>query len=241
MLSYFGEVAQPCGNCDTCLRAPSSWDGSEAAQKLMSTIVRLDRERRQHFGAGQVIDILRGKETERVRQWRHQQLSTWGIGADLTEAQWRGVVRQLLARGDLGLSADGHSTLRVSDLGWEVLRGRRAVPLREDVVRRAGQVRDGATKKQRLRTTDPTGTPEPTELTEPDTELFDALRDWRRTEARTRSVPPYVVFHDSTLRSIAAQRPTTLDELAAISGVGTVKLETYGSAVLSLVSQFAAA
>jgi len=260
MLSYFGQASEPCGNCDTCLTPPGRWDGTQAAQKLMSTIVRLDRERRQHFGSGQVIDILRGKATDRVRQWHHDQLSTWGIGADLTDSQWRGVVRQLLARGDLALSSDGHSTLGVTDLGWEVLRGQREVPLREDVVRRAGA---DPRKKSRTRAGSAApvavggardrgdwpgrrdkgdGAPEDRDITvpdvtpEPDEELFEALRDWRRAEARSRSVPPYVVFHDSTLRSIAAYRPATLEELAEISGVGARKLETYGPAVLEVVA-----
>ena len=228
MLSYFGEESKPCGNCDTCLHPPQSWDGTEAAQKLLSTIVRLERERHQHFGAGQLIDILRGNETDKVRRWGHDALSTWGIGADLTEAQWRGVVRQLLARADLALSADGHSTLGVTDLGWEVLRGNRQVPLREDMVRRAATVREKA------RAVSPSTAPE-LDLTEPDAALFEALRQWRTSEARARSVPPYVVFHDSTLRSIAAHRPATLDDLSAISGVGTVKLSTYGEAVLKVV------
>ena len=230
MLSYFGEASAPCGNCDTCLNTPRSWDGTEAAQKLLSTVVRLDRERRQHFGAGQLIDILRGNETAKVRQWHHQNLSTWGIGADLTDAQWRGVARQLLARGDLALSNDGHSTLGVTDLGWEVLRGQREVPLREDVVRRAASVRSSSRKERRSDKEVHTA-----ELTGADETMFEALREWRLGEARTRGVPPYVVFHDSTLKAIAAKRPATLDELAAISGVGAMKLETYGEAVLSVI------
>ena len=231
MLSYFGESSEPCGNCDTCLNPPTIWDGTVAAQKLLSTIVRLDRERHQHFGAGQLIDILRGNETERVRQWNHEALSTWGIGKDLTEAQWRGVVRQLLARSDLALSVDGHSTLGVTDLGWEVLRGNRQVPLREDVVRRAATVRGKAPAK-------PPRTPElPADISEEDQGLFEALRTWRTSQARARAVPPYIIFPDFTLRAIAAQRPTTLDELSSVSGVGTVKLATYGEAVLEVVRE----
>ena len=231
MLSYFGEQSEPCGNCDTCLHPPTTWDGTVAAQKLLSTVVRLERERHQHFGAGQLIDILRGNETERVRHWNHEALSTWGIGKDLTEAQWRGVVRQLLARSDLALSTDGHSTLGVTDLGWEVLRGNRHVPLREDVVRRAGVVRD----KTRTKYVAPGSAQLPTDLAEEDQGLFEALRTWRTAQARARSVPPYIVFPDFTLRAIAAQKPTTLDELSSISGVGTVKLATYGESVLEVV------
>jgi len=234
MLSYFGESSEPCGNCDTCLNPPATWDGTVSAQKLLSTVVRLDRERHQHFGAGQLIDILRGNETERVRQWNHEALSTWGIGKDLTEAQWRGVVRQLLARSELALSTDGHSTLGVTDLGWEVLRGNRHVPLREDVVRRAGSVRE----KSPAKSAKPPRTPElPADISEEDQGLFEALRTWRTSQARTRSVPPYIIFPDFTLRAIAAQKPATLDELSTVSGVGTVKLATYGEAVLEVVRQ----
>jgi len=246
MLGYFGEAGRPCGNCDTCLDPPTRWDGTQAAQKLLSTLVRLDRERGQHFGAGQVIDILRGTPTDRVRQWRHETLSTWGIGADLTQAQWRGVVRQLLARGDLALSADGHQTLGVTDLGWEVLRGQRDVPLREDVVRRTGQAKgrsatasvgaEQAAAKGRTRGDAPAAGSGSVPPGPGDAALFEALRAWRAAEAKARAVPPYVVFHDTTLHAIAAARPATLDELAALFGVGAVKLATYGQAVLDVVA-----
>jgi len=243
MLSYFGEDSPPCGNCDTCLNPPHTWDGTQPAQKLLSTVVRLDRERGQHFGAGQLIDILRGHETDKVRQWHHQRLSTWGIGADLMDTQWRGVVRQLLARGDLALSSDGHSTLGVTDAGWAVLRGEREVPLREDVVLRAGTLpakRRTAAPGSAAASADPAvRQTEPSPLSQDDqsqAELFEALREWRLGEARTRTVPPYVVFHDSTLHAIAALKPTGLDELATVSGVGTVKLATYGQAVLAVIA-----
>jgi ATP-dependent DNA helicase RecQ len=228
LLSYFGETSPSCGNCDTCLSTPQRWDGTVAAQKLLSTIVRLDRERRQHFGAGQLIDILRGHETDRTRQWNHQNLSTWGLGADLNDAQWRGVVRQLLARGDLAISNDGHTTLGVTDLGWEVMRGSRDVALREDVVRRAAEAK--AKKAPKAKADSPT-------LTEADAALFDRLRDWRRAEASTRAVPPYVIFHDSTLRTIAQTRPANREALAQVSGVGETKLATYGEAVLAIVAE----
>ncbi|MDR0283886.1 MAG: DNA helicase RecQ [Propionibacteriaceae bacterium] len=258
LLSYFGEASAPCGNCDTCLNPPASWDGTVAAQKLLSTAVRLDRERRQHFGAGQLIDILCGRETVRTRQWNHQSLSTWGIGTELTDPQWRGVVRQLLARGDLALSTDGHSTLWVTDLGWEVLRGGRAVYLATPATpsqRAGGSQAKGVghgdhgegvdcgdhrrsvspSDQEKHRNGDPTD-PGDTGAPAEDSELFEALRAWRTGEARARAVPPYVVFHDATLHVIAAQQPVTLADLAAISGVGTKKLETYGQAVLDLLS-----
>ncbi len=226
MLAYFGEHIEPCGNCDNCLHPPKAWDGTVASQKLLSTVVRLDRERHQHFGAGQLVDIVRGHETERTTRWRHDQLSTWGIGADLSEAQWRGIVRQLLARGDLAVSSDGHSTLGVTDLGWEVLRGDRAVALREDAVRRATSAKAA---KPKGKTTTP--------LAEGDEGLFEALRAWRAGEAKARGVPAYVVFHDSTLREIVTTKPRTLDEVAAISGVGATKLATYGDGILAEVAR----
>ncbi|MDR2973448.1 MAG: DNA helicase RecQ [Propionibacteriaceae bacterium] len=279
MLSYFGEESKPCGNCDTCSHPPRSWDGTQAAQKLLSTVVRLDRERRQHFGAGQLIDILRGNETAKVRQWNHQSLSTWGIGGDLTEPQWRGVVRQLLARGDLVLSADGHSTLAVTDLGWDIMRGQREIALREDVARPGvsskARTKKGAVSGVQGRVIGVSGgqgqsaggsggspahqggaarsghsggdaalldhsggdAASPSRLADDD-DLFEQLRAWRLDEARNRSVPPYVVFHDSTLRAIAEARPTTEAELSQISGVGVVKLATYGESVLSVVEQW---
>ncbi|MCL2736517.1 MAG: DNA helicase RecQ [Propionibacteriaceae bacterium] len=243
MLSYFGESSDPCGNCDTCLDPPRSWDGTQASQKLLSTIVRLDRERRQHFGAGRLIDILRGNPTDAVHRWSHDSLSTWGIGADLTEAQWRSVVRQLLARGDMALSTDGHSTLGVTEQGWDVLRGNRTVPLREDVVRRAGSA--GSRSSRGTAGTSTTGlahagTDAPEGSSDGSSEavdaLFESLRSWRLGQARERGVPPYVVFHDSTLRAIAARRPSSLDELSTISGVGAAKLAAYGESVLAVLS-----
>jgi len=230
LLGYFGEHVEPCGNCDTCLNPPTTWDGTVAAQKLLSTLVRLDRERRQHFGAGQVIDILRGHETERTRRWRHEELSTWGIGADLSELAWRGVARQLLAHGDLNVSNDGHSTLGVTDLGWQVLRGQRAVALREDTLRKAAAPKSARTTKAK-------SPAQPVELpTDADAALFEALRTWRAARAREAGVPAYVVFHDSTLREIAVRRPANDAELSQISGVGAKKLETYGADVLAVVA-----
>jgi ATP-dependent DNA helicase RecQ len=228
MLEYFGEASDPCGNCDTCLTPPTPWDGTVAAQKLLSTMVRLKTERNQRFGAGQLIDILLGRRTARIEQWRHDRLSTYGIGTELTDLQWRAVVRQLLAAGLLAVSSDGHQTLEPTDASWQVLRGEQTVPLREDAVARAGSARKRKDTSRATRSTT-------TDLSAQDLELFEQLRAWRSETAREASVPAYVVFPDSTLVAISQQRPTSLDDLFQISGVGTKKLDSYGEAVLEIV------
>ncbi|OJX62228.1 MAG: ATP-dependent DNA helicase RecQ [Micrococcales bacterium 73-13] len=225
LLRYFGQSSvgeQGCGNCDTCLSPPEAWDGTVAAQKLLSTIVRLDRERDQRYGAGQHIDVLLGRETERVQRLGHDALATFGIGAELSELEWRGVVRQLLAQGVLAVR-DEHGTLRLGDEAPAVLRGERPVMLRKDVARSARSRSAGRARP-------------PADLAPQDAGLFEALRAWRAGVAREQNVPAYVVFADATLRGIAATRPATPDELAQISGIGAKKLETYGDAVLELVA-----
>ncbi len=229
VLGYFGEPSGPCGNCDTCLTPPEAWDGTVAAQKLLSTIVRLQRERNQRFGAGHLIDILLGKRTERVAQWDHDQLSTFGIGGELTELQWRAVARQLLASGILAVSGDGHGTLGVTDSAWEVLRGERPVQLRQETLERAQRSRSSS------RTAGGSRSAAAAELNEADRALFELLRTWRGETARAAGVPAYVVFPDSTLTGIAQARPSSLDELMAVSGVGVKKLELYGDDVLGIV------
>ena len=231
VLEHFGEESGPCGNCDTCLNPPESWDGTVPAQKLLSTIVRLDRERHQRFGAGQIIDILLGKRTERVEQWHHDQLSTFGIGTELGDTQWRAVVRQLLASGLLAVS-DRHGTLGLIEASWSILRGERQLWLRTQTTVRAPGTRRADRKAG-------TRSAAATSLDAADRELFERLRTWRAVTARTASVPAYVVFPDSTLVGIAQSRPGTLDGLAAVSGVGAKKLEQYGEDVLRLVSSSA--
>jgi len=232
LLHYFGEdyaaQAGGCGNCDICLEPPEAWDGTLAAQKLLSTIVRLDRERGQRYGAGQLIDILLGRETERIRQLDHVSLSTFGIGTELSEAEWRGVVRQSLAQGLVGVR-DEYGTLQLAEEGAAVLRGERPVMLRKEVVRPRSS---GGSRAKRGAL--PAGVP-PEALA-----LFESLRTWRSAMAKEQNVPAYVVFADATLRGIATSRPATLDELALVSGVGAKKLETYGDAVLGLVAAAAA-
>jgi ATP-dependent DNA helicase RecQ len=239
MLAYFGEHTGACGNCDTCLNPPATWDGTTAAQKLLSTVVRLDRERRQRYGAGHLIDILRAKRTPRVAQHAHDQLSTWGVGADLSDAEWRAVARQLLTRGDLAVDAGGHGVLVATPRSWEILRGEREVPLRRAVI--AGRARTGRTGSARglggggpaRKGTGSVG--EPAALTPEEQALFEGLRAWRSEVAKERSVPAYVVFHDSTLRALATARPRTRDELKGISGIGQAKLDAYAAGVLAVI------
>jgi ATP-dependent DNA helicase RecQ len=232
ILDYFGEQSEPCGNCDTCLSPPDSYDGTVPAQKLLSTIVRLRRERKQSFGAGQLIDILLGRRTAKVDQWNHHGLSTFGIGTELAEQQWRAVVRQLLAGGLLAVSTD-HGTLGITDDSWPVLRGEQTVELRQDVVTR---VQRTSRKKVDARGVPLSRSAAATVLGEDDRGLFERLRTWRAETAKAASVPAYVVFPDAVLVSIASARPASLDELSAISGVGAKKLESYGDDVLLVVA-----
>ena len=222
LLAYFGQESGPCGNCDTCLEPPHTWDGLVPAQKLLSTIVRLHRERNQTFGAGHLIDILRGADTDRIRTQHHDQLSTYGIGADLSDQDWRSVVRQLLAR-DLLQAVGDYGTLAVTEASAGVLRGETPVPLRRDVARGTS-----------ARTRKPSA---PVDLPAGDASLFEALRAWRTQVAREQGVPAYVVFADATLRALAAARPASLSALDAISGIGAKKKESYGQAVLAVIAE----
>lgn len=221
LLAYFGETSAPCGNCDTCLNPPEGWDGTIPAQKLLSTVVRLQRERGQKFGAQHIIDILLGKRNARIEQQRHDTISTFGIGGELSEQEWRGVARQLLAQGLLGVNADGFGTLVLTEASASVLDGSRKVHLRREPERAAK-----AAKKSPVAATLPTDA----------VPLFEKLREWRAGAAREQAVPAYIIFGDATLRGIALSTPTTLAELSAISGVGEKKLELYGEQLLELVA-----
>jgi ATP-dependent DNA helicase RecQ len=220
LLAYFGETSQPCGNCDTCLTPPESWDGTVAAQKLLSTVVRLD-QRGQRYGAGHLVDILLGKTTPRVTQLGHEQLSTFGIGADLSDGEWRGVVRQSLAQGLLTVDGDGYGTLRLTEPGAAVLKGERDVRLRREAPRAARPARGGRGKAAAV-----------ADLDDAATEVFERLRAWRAATAKENGVPAYVIFHDATLREVASRRPADLEELGTVSGVGAAKREKYGAALL---------
>jgi len=221
LLAYFDQTSTPCGNCDTCLAPPQTWDGTVAAQKLLSTVARLDHERGQRYGAGHVVDILLGKFTPRMSQLGHASLRGFGIGTELSETEWRAVARQLLAQGVLGVDSDGYGTLRLTDASPAVLSGSRTVLLRHEAPRPA--------TKARLRKR---GVAAAADLDAGATLVFERLRTWRASTAKEQGVPAYVVFHDATLREIASRLPTTLDELSTVSGIGVAKREKYGPQVL---------
>ncbi|RPE75435.1 DNA helicase RecQ [Vulcaniibacterium tengchongense] len=220
LLGWFGETHPgACGNCDNCLDPPRSWDGTEAARKALSCVYRTG----QRFGAGHVIDVLRGVDSDKVRQWGHERLSTWGIGRDLDERQWRSVFRQLVAAGLLEADVEHHGALRLTASSGPVLRGERTLRFRSEPAPpprgRKGRTGAGAAAGA-------------FELSPEARIRFDALREWRAATAREQNVPAYVIFHDSTLRAIAEHAPDDLDELARIPGIGAGKLDRYGEAVL---------
>lgn len=223
LLGYFGQESGPCGNCDTCLEPPETWDGLIAAQKLLSTVVRLKRERGQSYGAGHIIDILRGASTDRIRKFGHESLSTYGIGQDLSEQDWRSVIRQLLARGLLAAEGE-YGTLALSPASAGVLRGETAVPLRKDVIGRASR---GPQRKASAADA----------LAPENRDLFETLRAWRAETAREQGVPAYIVFGDATLRALAEIRPTTLSQLDGVTGIGAKKRDAYGEAVLAVIAR----
>lgn len=223
LLGYFGQQSQPCGNCDTCLDDTETFDGLVPAQKLLSTIVRLKRERNQSFGAGHLVDILRGASTERIRQQGHDKLATYGIGADLSDQDWRSVVRQLLARGILVAQGD-YGTLAPGEPAAGVLRGETPVPLRKDTIGRPAS----SSRARKAGAADA--------LDAGDRGLFEALRAWRAETAREQGVPAYIVFGDATLRALAEHRPASLGDLDGITGIGAKKREAYGEGVLAVIA-----
>jgi ATP-dependent DNA helicase RecQ len=224
LLAAFGESFHgPCGNCDNCLEPPKSWDATVPAQKALSAVYRSG----QRFGAGHVIDILRGVDNERMSQLGHDRLSTFGIGADMDENQWRSVFRQLLAAGLLATDAEGYGTLRLTAASREVLVGNRSVRMREETrpARRASRRRDSQLV---------TGASLGIEAYEQP--LWEALRALRAKLARQHGVPAYVIFHDATLLAMLRAMPGDEEELAQISGVGEAKLKRYGKDFLAVIN-----
>jgi len=232
LLGYFGEKSTPCGNCDNCLNPPQVWDGTDAARKLLSTIYRVQQQSGISFGAGHIMDILRGKETEKVKQFGHERVSTFGIGSDFSEPQLRGVLRQLIATGALSVDAQAFNTLQLTEGSRAVLKGEVQVMLRESVSSPAER------KPRREKTSRGAPSPAAASLDASGQARFAALKAWRGEVAREHNLPAYVIFHDATLAAIAERAPATLEDLQGISGIGSKKLEAYGTDVLRVCASF---
>lgn len=222
LLDYFGEQSGPCGNCDTCLIPPVSFDGTVPVQKLLSAVYRVD----QRFAAGHVIEVLRGIETDRIKTWHHDSLSVFGIGADRSEHEWRAILRQMIALGLLTVDHEQYSSLKLTDAARPVLKGGQKVQLRQyqkPVKQKTPRASKGYVES---------------DLSGPEEKIFDRLRSWRMGTAREHNVAAYIIFNDATLREIAKARPTALDDLRGISGVGEKKLASYGDQIVELIREF---
>jgi len=236
LLAYFGEASSPCAAhqnaCDNCLHPPATWDATEAARKALSCIYRFHQHGGQRYGAGHLIDVLRGKATEKVEQRGHQSLSTFGIGADVGEAEWRVVLRQLIALGYLRTEGE-YNTLELTATAREVLRGDVQMLLRQpsETPKRAR----GAGKTTGPRSARAKDKAPPIPLDAEATARFEALKAWRAEVAREHNLPAYIVFHDATLAEMAQALPDSLDALGQISGVGAKKLEAYGREILRVL------
>ncbi len=231
LLAYFDEASQPCNNCDNCLNPPNVWDGTDAARKLLSTIYRVQQASGISFGAGHIMDIVRGKTTDKVTQFGHDGLTTFGIGAAFSEIQLRGVLRQLIATGALNVDGQAFNTLQLTEQSRAVLKGEVAVRLRESVSTPA----ERKPKRSVSGTTSSKSNAAPLALDDAALARFAALKAWRGEVAREHNLPAYVIFHDATLAAIAERVPQTLDDLQGISGIGAKKLEAYGEEVLRVV------
>jgi ATP-dependent DNA helicase RecQ len=224
LLSYFDEASEPCGNCDNCLNPPAVWDGTDAARKLLSTVFRAEQHSGFSFGSGHIMDIVRGKATEKVSQYGHAKLSTFGIGANFSEVQLRGVLRQLIAMGALNVQGQVFNTLQLTEGSRAVLRGEVSVLLRESVSQKA---------EKRSRKSQAPG-PAAANLSQEALVRYINLKAWRAEVAKEHNLPAYVIFHDATLALIASAEPQNLNDLNGISGIGAKKLEAYGQEVLQV-------
>jgi ATP-dependent DNA helicase RecQ len=230
LLDYFGETGGSCANCDNCMTPPQEWDGTEAARKLMSCIYRCEQANGFAFGAQQIIDVLRGKVTPKVQQFRHERLSTFGIGAELDASQWRSVLRQLVMMRLVIVDHERFNTLRLTEASREVLRGERRLRLRRQVER-------STTKRGEKRPVDRGRVKDAASANEENAIVFQALRQWRLETAKEHGVPAYTVFHDSTLRELSGTLPQSLDELRSVSGIGAKKIERYGPELLGVIQR----
>ncbi len=224
LLNYFGETATSCGNCDVCLEPPEVWDGTIAAQKALSAALRTG----QRFGAAYLIDVLRGKVTERTRQFGHDALPTFGVGNELDEAGWRSVFRQMLAAGLFDTDVHAYNALKLTEAARPVLKGESTVMLRRHVARAKDRTARSAS-----------GTRSVAGVPAADLPFFEALRQWRGDKAREQGVPAYVIVHDRTLAELAKQRPQTWEELLQITGIGQAKANRYGNELLDVLAGLA--
>jgi ATP-dependent DNA helicase RecQ len=233
LLGYFGEPSQPCGNCDNCLQPPDTFDATEAARKLLSCIYRVQQASGMAFGAGHLMDILRGKPTDKVKQHGHDSLSTFGIGADLSETQWRSVLRQLIAREAVAVATDGFNTLSLADGARAILKGGETLSLRTPSA--APATRGGsAGSRQRDRNAKSTAASAAlADLTAEQLQALTTLKAWRATVAKAHNLPAFIIFHDSTLLALAVRQPQNLADLQGVPGVGQKKREAYGPQVLA--------
>jgi ATP-dependent DNA helicase RecQ len=221
LVAYFGErrdAAVPCGNCDNCLAPPATWDGTEAARKLLSAVYRTG----QSFGAAHLVDVLVGNATEKVARHRHERVSVFGIGSDLAPSAWRSLIRQLVVRGHLRVDHDRFGALALTEASRALLRGEQTLRVREDA-------KDVAPRRKSR------AAAAPGDVADADRALWEALRECRRKIASERNLPPYVIFHDATLKRMLAERPADRDALLRISGVGQAKLERYGEQFLEVL------
>ncbi|MFX1681723.1 DNA helicase RecQ [Mitsuaria sp. CC2] len=230
LLTYFGEESRPCGNCDNCLQPPATWDATEAARMALSCIYRFHQVTGFSFGSGHLIDVLRGKETDKVKQYRHDELSTWAVGASLSEQQWRAVIRQLIALG-YAVTEGEYNTLSLGGGAKAVLRGEVQMLLRQPAkpAKRSKPGRTGAAMARRSEAE--------TDLDAAAQVRFDALKAWRADVAREHGLPAYVIFQNVTLAELARAQPRSLEEMSGISGIGAKKLEAYGDALLRVLSE----
>ena len=225
LLHYFDEESQPCGNCDNCLTPPAVWDATEAARKMLSCIYRVHQASGISFGAGHLMDILRGKATEKVAQYSHDKLSTFGIGSDLSEVQWRAVLRQLIAKNMVRVDTEAFSTLQLLPDARQVLKGEVTVQLREQTSA------EKTSRTKRVTKTSVKGLAEAA-LNAGALERLAKLKAWRGEIAREHNLPAFVIFHDATLRAIAERAPLNLHDLDGIAGIGVKKRDAYGAEVL---------
>ena len=218
LLDYFGETHTPCGNCDVCIDPPELWDGTLAAQKALSAIFRTG----MRFGVSHLTDVLRGTLTDKIQQWQHDKLPTFGVGNDLDEHAWKSVFRQLAAAGLVHVDMAEHGALQLTDAARKVLKGEQRVELRRPVRRKAAQAKTTVVYS---------------DLSTEDNELFQLLRRWRSDTAKEQAVPAYVILHDKTLRELAEVRPVSHGLLASITGMGSAKIEHYGEEILALIRE----